>query len=245
MISQPSRPPRRGQVAIVTGAARGIGAAVAHRLHAEGASLLLVDLDPQVEQAAAALGARAAAHRIDVADPDAWSAVVGERVDVLVNCAGILGPPAPVAELAVADFARVQHVNLTGTFVACRAVLPAMLAVGRGWIVSMASIAGKEGNALQAAYSASKGGVIALTKSLAKEVAARGISVNCVAPTVIEGPFADAMLESQRAEIRAKIPMGRFGRPEEVAATIAWIASAECSFTTGFCFDLTGGRATY
>ena len=120
-----------------------------------------------------------------------------------------------------------------------------MIAAGRGDIVNMASIAGKEGNPGQVAYSASKGGVIALTKAIAREVAAAGITVNCVAPTVIEGPFSDAMDAELRGSIRSRIPMDRFGSAAEVAAMIAWIASPECSFTTGFCFDLTGGRATY
>ena len=230
---------------VVTGAARGIGAVVAKRFSDDGDAVLLVDRDPAVEATAAALGAPASAAVFDITDAAAWAVALADRaVDVLVNCAGILGPAAPVAELAIEDWSRVLHVNLTGTFVSSQAVLPAMIGRQSGRIISMASIAGKEGNPLQSAYSASKGGVIAFTKSLAREVADRGITVNCVAPTVIDGEFALAMSDAQRSELRQKIPMRRFGRADEVASLISWIASPECSFTTGFCFDLTGGRAT-
>lgn len=230
---------------IVTGAARGIGAEVARKFHDAGATVLCVDLDPAVRETADRLGSRSSSVVFDVTVSDEWSeAIRGRRVDVLVNCAGILGSNVPVAELEVDEWERVLRVNLTGVFVSCRAVLPSMMRAGTGRIISMASIAGKEGNPLQSAYSASKAGVIAFTKSLAREVATLGITVNCVAPTVIEGSFSNAMSEDQRFEILRKIPMGRFGQSQEVAALISWIASPECSFTTGFCFDLSGGRAT-
>jgi 2-dehydro-3-deoxy-L-rhamnonate dehydrogenase (NAD+) len=233
--------------AVVTGAARGIGEAVARRLAEDGWSLLLVDLDRGVEDLAEELPqARSAC--FDVTDPVAWdTALASEECPpaALVNCAGILGPATPVAELDVEVWRAVLEVNLTGTFVSCRAVAGLMGAAGRGRIVSLASIAGKEGNASQSAYSASKGGVIALTKSLAKELAAQGVLANCIAPTVIDGPLARTMADEQRTLLQAKIPLGRFGQPEEVADLVAWICSPACSFTTGFCFDLTGGRATY
>lgn len=237
---------RRGQVFAITGAAGGIGAAIARRAHAEGAELVLIDLDPRVEELAAAFGDRASACVADIADPGAWDPIVdGHKLEVLVNSAGVLGPQGPVTETTVEDWERVMRVNLTGTFIASRAVLPTMIAAKKGWIVNLASIGGKEGNAGQAPYCSSKGGVIALTKSVAKEVADHGIIVNCVAPTVVEGPFSDEMEDWRRAAILSKIPMGRFTRADEVAATVSWMSSPGCSFTTGFCFDVTGGRATY
>jgi 2-dehydro-3-deoxy-L-rhamnonate dehydrogenase (NAD+) len=232
---------------VVTGAARGIGAAVARRFVADGREVLLVDLDDGVEATAGSIGARATALRLDVTNPDAWEDALEPypRIGGLIACAGVLGEAVPVAELDVDAWRKVLEINLTGVFVSCRAVIPRMAAGGGGAIVALASIAGKEGNALQAAYSASKGGVIALTKSLAKEVVGDGITVNCIAPTVIEGPFSEQMTDEMKEALLAKIPMRRFGRAEEVAAMASWISSPECSFTTGVCFDLTGGRATY
>ncbi len=239
-------PARAGQTAAVTGASRGIGKAVAERLHSEGAELLLIDRDPAVDELAVALGDRATAFVADVTDPAAWGAIVGGRnVDVLVNCAGILGPQSSVTDVSLPDWRRVIEVNLTGTFIASQAVLPAMLEAGRGHIVNMASIAAKEPPPGQSGYAASKAGVMAFTKALAKEVARDGVTVNCVAPTIVEGPFAEAFEPAALEKIRSLIPMGRFARPSEVAALIAWICSPECSFTTGFCFDLSGGRASW
>lgn len=246
IISERATLTRRGQIAVVTGAARGIGAAVAERFHGEGAQTLMIDRDPRVEQTAAELGGGATAVVADVTDPAAWRSIVdGRRIDVLVNCAGILGPQSPVAELSLSDWRRVIDVNLTGTLIASRAVLPGMLQAGHGYIVNMASIAGKEPPPGQSGYAASKAGVIALTKALAKEVARDGVIVNCVAPTIVEGPFADAFEPAALERIRSLIPMGRFARPLEVASLISWICSPECSFTTGFCFDVSGGRASW
>lgn len=238
-----------GRAVVVTGAASGIGAAVGRRFAAQGDHVIMVDHAPGVKETAAAIGDRATAIRLDVRDPAAWESALrryrGPPVRGLVACAGVLGPAAPVHEVSVEEFRRIVDVNLTGVFVSNRAVLPRLLEAGGGRIVNIASIAGKEGNAEQAAYSASKGGVIAFTKALAREVAAQGITVNCLAPTVVEGRFAETMSEEMRGAIRARIPMGRFVATDEVAAMVAWICSDECSFTTGFCFDLTGGRSTY
>lgn len=237
---------------VVTGAARGIGAAVARRFAGAGHRLLLVDIDPAVADVATELGPdRARAVTLDVTDPAAWQTALAANEDWLdqlhglIACAGVLGPADPVTDLSVEDWEKVLHVNLTGVFVASQAVAGRMVERGVGRIVAMASMAGKEGNPGQAAYSASKGGVIAFTKSLAKELAESGVTVNCIAPTAIEGEFSAAMSEETRAGILRKIPMNRFGRAEEVAELIAWVCSPECSFTTGFCFDLSGGRATY
>jgi 3-oxoacyl-[acyl-carrier protein] reductase len=237
----------RGEVFVVTGAARGIGLAVASRFARDGHSTLCVDLDPSVEESARDIpGALSAV--MDVTDEAQWQAVLAEvddRLAGLVNCAGILGSETAVAALDVGEWRRVVDVNLTGTFVSCKAVLPYLRRHGRGSVVNISSIAGKEGNPGQAAYSAAKAGVIAFTKALAKEVATDGITVNAITPTVIEGPFSEQMTSDLRQALLAKIPMRRFGRAEEVAAMVAWICSEECSFTTGSVFDLTGGRATY
>lgn len=236
-------------IAIITGAARGIGRSVAERLAHDGWTVAGVDIDPAVRELNSVI-AGARSFEMDVTDEDQWSRCVESldsagSIGALVNCAGILGSEVEVVELSVEEWRQVLEVNLTGTFLGCRAVLPSMLGRGHGRIVNISSIAGKEGNARQAGYSASKAGVIGFTKALAKEVARRGVTVNAITPTVIEGPFSAAMSEELREEIRRKIPMGRFGRSEEVAAMVAWICSDECSFTTGSVFDLTGGRATY
>jgi NAD(P)-dependent dehydrogenase (short-subunit alcohol dehydrogenase family) len=241
---QPLSTARAGHVSIVTGAAREIGAATAERLLAEGSEVVLVDADEQVGERAQELGDGATALVFDITDETAWQQVP-DRVDLLVNCAAILTPGQPVATLPVAEFSQLIHVNLTGTFVSCKAVLPAMQRAGRGWIVNMASIAGKEGTPGHSAYSASKGGVIAFTKALAREVAAAGISVNCIAPAGVETRMAGEMTDEEKVQAFARIPFGRFCQPGEVAALISWIGSPECSFTTGFCFDLSGGRASY
>ncbi len=241
----------QGRVFAVTGAARGLGYAIAARAVAEGGRAALIDLDEAVAARAAELGGNALSLRFDVTDPGAWREAVcrirdwGGGIHALACCAGILGRQSDVVDEPLDDWERVLRINLTGVFVSNQAVLPVMIEQGYGRIVNLASIAGKEGNPGQAAYSASKGGVIALTKSLAKEVATRGITVNCVAPTVIEGPFSEAMTEESRRAILQKIPMRRFGRPDEVAALVTWICSDECSFNTGVCFDLSGGRATF
>lgn len=232
-----------GKITVVTGGAQGIGAAVADRLAASGAEVVVWDLDPGEP--------RFATERVDVTDE---ASVAGAargtldrhgRVDILVNSAGIAGPAAELWEYSLADWRRVQQVNLDGTFLCCRAVLPAMIANGYGRIVNIASIAGKEGNPRAAAYSASKAAVIALTKSLGKELADRNIAVNCVTPAAARTRIFDAVSEEFIDYMLAKIPRGRFLELGEIAAMIAWLVSAENSFTTGAVFDLSGGRATY
>lgn len=240
------------RVALITGAARGIGLAVAHRLHADGALVALADVNAEAVAARATeLGERAMAVPVDVTDPDSVAQMVAavvarwRRVDILVNCAGVLGPTAPVDGYPLDAWRRIMATNLDGVFYCCRAVLPHMLANGWGRIVNLASIAGKEGNPNAAAYAASKGGVIAFTKALGKEVATRGVLVNCVAPALIDTEMAKELPPDMREYVIARIPMGRLGTAAEVAALVAWLCSDECSFSTGAVYDISGGRATY
>jgi NAD(P)-dependent dehydrogenase (short-subunit alcohol dehydrogenase family) len=241
-----------GNTALVTGAARGIGLAIATRLAADGARVALLDQDHDaVEAAARAVGRGALALTADVTranDVDAAVARVERewgRLDVLVNNAGITGRSFPIWELTDEDWQRVIDVDLTSVFLCCRAAIKVMLRQGRGRIVNIASIAGKEGNPTLVPYSTAKAGVIGLTKALAKEVATRGILVNAVAPAVIGTELLKQMEPSTVEMLISKIPMGRVGRPEEVAALVAWLVSDECSFSTGAVYDLSGGRATY
>ena len=241
-----------GNTALVTGAARGIGLAIATRLAADGARVALLDQDHDaVEAAARAVGRGALALTADVTRANDVNAAVARverewgRLDVLVNNAGITGRSFPIWELTDEDWQRVIDVDLTSVFLCCRAAIKVMLRQGRGRIVNIASIAGKEGNPTLVPYSTAKAGVIGLTKALAKEVATRGILVNAVAPAVIGTELLKQMEPSTVELLISKIPMGRVGRPEEVAALVAWLASDECSFSTGAVYDLSGGRATY
>ncbi|GAB4166802.1 MAG: hypothetical protein OHK0024_01510 [Thalassobaculales bacterium] len=243
----------RGRSAIVTGGAAGIGLAIARRLAAEGGRVALWDL-AGAEAAAADLGPGHLAVACDIADPAAVDAAAATtwaafgRVDLVVNNAGILGPVAPLWEHAVADFQRVVGVNLTGTFLVCRACVPRLRAQAgprRGAIVNIASIQAKEGMPMAGAYAASKAGVIALTKTLGKELAGEGIPVNCITPAAAETAMAREITPQRRAEILARIPMGRFVAVEEVASMVAFLGSEDCSFSTAAVFDLSGGRATY
>ena len=241
-----------GKTALVTGAARGIGLAIATRLAADGARVALLDQDADgVETAARGVGRGALALVGDVTrakDVDgAVARVEGAwgRLDVLVNNAGITGRSFPIWELSDEDWQRVIDVDLTSVFLCCRAAVKVMLRQGGGRIINIASIAGKEGNPTLVPYSTAKAGVIGLTKALAKEVATRGIVVNAVAPAVIGTELLKQMEQSTVDLLVSKIPMGRVGKPEEVAALVAWLASDECSFSTGAVYDLSGGRATY
>jgi 3-oxoacyl-[acyl-carrier protein] reductase len=241
-----------GQVAVVTGGAQGIGYAVAERLYRSGAFVELWDADGTLAtDAAIRLGARARAAELDVT---AWPAVERltaeaisrhARLDILVANAGIAGSNAPVKDYPVEEWYRIIEVNLHGVFHCCRAVLPAMSQRGYGRIVNLASIAGKEGNPNAAAYSASKAGVIALTKSLGKEHAGQDIAINCVTPAAARTRIFDQMSKEHIAFMLSKIPRGRFLELSEAAEMICWLCTPENSFTTGGVFDLSGGRATY
>jgi len=241
----------RGRNVIVTGGASGLGRAVATRLIAEGARVSLWDLNPDALRA----GAREiGAHHstvVDVADPAAVASAAGKslhelgRIDVLVCSAGITETTAPVHEFPLESWRRVMAINLDGVFHCCRAVVPLMLANAYGRIVNVASVAGKEGNPNASAYSASKAGVIGFTKSLAKELAQKGVIANALTPATFDSPILAQLPESQIEYMRSRIPMGRLGTTEESAAMVCFMASEECSFTTGSVFDTSGGRTTY
>ncbi len=241
-----------GRVAIVTGGAQGIGRAIAERFAQSGARVVLWDRDEAlVRRAADEIGAGAQAM---VCDMTRWPTVrdaagrVAEafgRIDVLVNNAGVSGPNATVADYAVEDWLGVIDLDLNGVFYGCKAVAPTMVAQNYGRIVNIASIAGKEGNPNASAYSAAKAGVIALTKSLGKELAGHNIAVNCVTPAAARTAIFDQMSQTHIDYMLSKIPRGRFVQVAEIAAMVAFLASAENSFTTGAVFDLSGGRATY
>jgi 3-oxoacyl-[acyl-carrier protein] reductase len=243
-----------GQRAAVTGAAEGIGRAIAERLLDSGASVALWDLNPDMlDKTCADLAARGRVHgvTVDVTDPASVEAAAADTeaalgaIDVLVNNAGIAGPNAVTWDYPLEDWQRVMAVDLNGVFHCCRAVLPGMIDRNYGRVVNIASIAGKEGNPNASAYSAAKAGVIALTKSLGKELAGYDIAVNCVTPAAARTRIFDQITEHHIDYMLSKIPRGRFVTVEEVAALVAWLCSRECSFSTGAVFDISGGRATY
>lgn len=241
-----------GKVAVITGGAQGIGLAVAQRLHASGATVLLWDRDGELAAASAAgFGGRAHGAAVDVTDAAAIHALAHRavadhgRIDILVASAGIAGSIDTVVNYSVEEWQQVIAVNLHGVFHCCRAILPHMMAQGYGRVVTIASIAGKEGNPNAAAYSASKAGVIALTKSLGKEHAGQNIAVNCVTPAAARTRIFDQISQAHIDFMLSKIPRGRFLEVDEAAAMIAWLCTEENSFTTGAAFDLSGGRATY
>jgi len=232
-----------GRVALVTGGASGIGAATVERLRAGGAEVAIFDLN--VDDAA---GVSVAGDISKSADVDAAVARIESElggIDVLVNCAGIGGRSLRTVDVTDEEWRHVMSVNADGTFHACRAVVPGMVGRGYGRIVLVASIAGKEGNPMAAAYSASKAAVIALTKAIGKDLAGTGVLVNCVAPAVIETPILAGLSDDHIRYMVERIPLGRMGGPQEVAALICWLASEDCSFSTGATFDISGGRAVY
>ena len=242
----------QGRHAVVTGGATGLGYAIAQRLIASGGSVTLWDRDAaSAQQAARALGQGTQAVTVDVAQQPSVAAAVqatlqhAGRIDALVNSAGITGPNTKVWDYPVDAWRQVMDVNLTGLFICCREVVPHMRERNYGRIVNIASVAGKDGNPNASAYSASKAGVMALTKSLGKELADTGIRVNCVTPAAVKTAIFDQMTPEHIAFMLSKIPMARFGTPEEVAALVAWLCTEDCSFSTGAVFDLSGGRSTY
>jgi 3-oxoacyl-[acyl-carrier protein] reductase len=241
-----------GRVAIVTGGAQGIGRAIAERFCGSGAQVVLWDLDrASARRTAEEIGNGTRAYGVDVSKPAvvdrASDAVIAEfgKIDILVNNAGIAGVNRTVWETDLDEWRKVLRVNLDGPFVCAKAVVPHMIANNYGRIVNIASIAGKEGNPNAAHYSASKAGLIALTKSLGKELAGYDIAVNCVTPAAARTAIFDQMTQQHIDFMLSKIPRGRFVRVEEVAAMVAWMVSEECAFTTGAVFDISGGRATY
>ncbi len=241
-----------GRNAIVTGAAQGIGRAIAARLLESGARIWLWDIDEAMVVATAAeLGEGVYPMAVDVADPDAVETAAREvaqqagQIDILVNNAGISGANAPLWDYPTDEWQRVIEINLNGVFYCCKAVVPFMKDTGYGRIVNMASVAGKEGNPNASAYSSSKAAVIALTKSLGKELAGHDIAVNCVTPAAARTALFDQMKQEHVDYMLSKIPRERFVKVEEIAGMVAWLVSAENAFTTAATFDLSGGRATY
>jgi 2-dehydro-3-deoxy-L-rhamnonate dehydrogenase (NAD+) len=243
------------RVAIVTGAARGIGEATAERLHRDGFRVVVADINEQAAEETARKFSQdtdqVVSVHVDVTDESSVREMVKTtldqfgRIDALVNNAGIAGQAAPSWELPDGEFEHVVAIDLFGVYYGCRAVLPHMIERGSGRIVNVASIAGKEGNPNAVPYSAAKSGVLGLTKAIAKEVATKGVLVNAVTPAVIETPILEQVTPEHVQYMVSRIPMGRTGKSEEVAALISWLCSDECTFSTGAVFDISGGRATY
>lgn len=241
-----------GQFAIVTGAATGIGEVIASRLASAGATVCVADINgAAAKETAERIGPGAQSIPLDVTDPTSIAQAVetlvarNKTIDILVNNAGLAGTAAPIWEHTDEDWHKVMAVNLHGPFYLCRAVVPHMRSHGYGRIVNIASVAGKEGNPNMVAYSASKAALIGLTKSMAKEVACEGICINAVSPAVIHTKILEQLTPEQVAYMVARIPMKRTGQPEEVAAVVHFLASKDCSFVTGQCYDVSGGRSTY
>jgi 2-dehydro-3-deoxy-L-rhamnonate dehydrogenase (NAD+) len=242
----------KGRIAVITGGAAGIGLAIARRLAGSGARVVLWDRDEKaLAGARSAIGGETLTHSFDVSSADAVQRATEAAVaacggiDALICSAGITGPNVPLAEYPVDDWKQVFDVNVHGVFLCNRAVVPVMQKNDYGRIVNIASVAGKEGNPNASAYSASKAAVIGLTKSLGKELAKSGIRANCVTPAAVRTAIFDQMSQQHIDFMLSKIPLGRFGTVDEIAAMVCWLASEECSFSTGAVFDLSGGRATY
>jgi NAD(P)-dependent dehydrogenase (short-subunit alcohol dehydrogenase family) len=227
----------KGRTAVVTGGLIGIGAAIVKRLEASGAKVAVWDISD--------------ADKTDVTDPAAIQRALDKtlkqhgRIDILVNNAGIAGPTMPVVDYPIDQWKKVIDIDLTGPFLCCRTVVPHMVKAGYGRIVNIASVAGKEGNPNAAAYAAAKGGLIAFTKALGKELAQSGVLVNCITPAAAQTAILDQVTPEFAKFMLSKIPMGRFVKVEEIAAMACWLASEDCSFTTAGVFDISGGRATY
>jgi 3-oxoacyl-[acyl-carrier protein] reductase len=240
-----------GKTAVITGGASGLGLASGQRIAEEGGNVFLWDMDGEGLEKAQKSIPSAHIKQIDITDPEAVenaAAQAAEKtgvIDILINSAGITGATGPVQEFPIESWRKVMQINLDGTFYCCRAIIPHMLKNGYGRIINIASVAGKEGNPNASAYSASKAGVIGLTKSLGKELAQTGITANCITPATFESPILDQLPQSQVDYMRSKIPMGRLGTAEENANIVCFIASEECSFTTAATFDTSGGRTTY
>jgi NAD(P)-dependent dehydrogenase (short-subunit alcohol dehydrogenase family) len=242
----------KGRHAVITGGAVGLGYAIAQRMLASGGTVTLWDMNEQsLATAKEQLGEGVATVAVDVSrhtsvvDAVRETLAVNPAVDILVNSAGITGPNVKLWDYPPEQWMQVQQVNLNGLFFCCRELVPHMRGRNYGRIVNIASVAGKDGNPNASAYSASKAGVMALTKSLGKELADTGIRVNCVTPAAVKTPIFDQMSPEHIAFMLSKIPMGRFGTPDEVAAMVTWLCSEDCSFSTGAIFDLSGGRSTY
>jgi NAD(P)-dependent dehydrogenase (short-subunit alcohol dehydrogenase family) len=235
------------RVAVITGGSSGIGEATAKRMSLSGAKVAIVDRSPPKEIS----GSEIQFFQCDVSDVTNVKSVLQKisnafgRIDILVNSAGIAGINQTVESYPLDEWRRVLDVNLTGTFIMCRETVPYMKKNKYGRIVNISSVAGKEGNPTASAYSAAKAGVIALTRSLGKELALDGVLVNAVTPTTVETPILDQVAEAHIEYMRSKIPMGRFGKAEELAALISWLCTEECSFSTAAVFDASGGRTTY
>ena len=243
----------KGRIAIITGGAQGIGYAIAKRMLDSGAKVRLWDRDEKLlKKALASLKSKnVSASTVDVGDASSITTATRDalktlkQIDILINNAGVAGLNTPTVDYPVEEWQRVLNVNLTGPFLCARAIAPSMVKRKYGRIVNVASIAGKEGNPNAVAYSASKAGVIALTKSLGKELAKTGVLVNCVTPAAAKTAIFDQMTQQHIDFMLAKIPMGRFVTVDEIAALITWLSSEDCSFSTGAVFDISGGRATY
>jgi 2-dehydro-3-deoxy-L-rhamnonate dehydrogenase (NAD+) len=241
-----------GRSAIITGAARGIGRAIAERLSREGAKVMIADIDDVAAQnTAGELGGQVVAQRLDVTSEISWASAVDralndwEKIDILVNNAGIAGRSAPLWEYGLDEWNQVIAIDLTGVYLGCKSVVPVMINAGYGRIVNISSGAGKEGNPNAGPYSASKAGVLGLTKSLAKEVATKGIIVNAVTPGPQETEILKQISQEHINYMLSRIPMGRIGQPAEVAALVAFLVSDDVTFSTGAVFDISGGRSTY
>jgi len=239
----------QGRHAVITGGAAGLGLAIAQRMLASGARVTLWDRDrAALDAACALLGPNSRAVVVDVSRHDSVVQALAQTtkpVHALVNSAGITGPNTTVWNYPVADWEQVMQVNVNETFFCCREISALMREQGWGRIVNIASVAGKDGNPNASAYSASKAAVIGLTKSLGKELASTGVRVNCVTPAAVKTAIFDQMTPAHIEFMLSKIPMGRFGQPEEIAAMVTWLCTDDCSFSTGAVFDLSGGRSTY